>query len=273
MYGARTVRLFEEVKDRLDPAGVLNPGKIVRAPRMNDRSLFRFKPDYRVPEMKAALDLSGYVGAGSGFQGAVEMCNNNGECRKQAAGVMCPSFRVTGNERDVTRGRANSLRLAISGQLGRDALSSDDMLETMKLCVSCKGCRRECPTGVDMAKMKIEVLAAANARRGLSLRDRTVAYLPRYAPYAARLAALLNARDAVPAAAWLSARLMGLATRRPPPRWRRDYFRGVSPSPRLRGEGRGEGQPLAPASASASAPDPSPLATEEWGEGTSDVAL
>ena len=113
---------------------------------------------------------------------------------------MCPSFRVTGNEADVTRGRANSLRLAISGQLGPDALASDEMLETMKLCVSCKGCRRECPTGVDMAKMKIEVLAAANKRRGLSLRDRLVAYLPRYAPYAARLAPLMNARNAVPGA-------------------------------------------------------------------------
>ena len=168
----------------------MNPGKIVRASRMDDRTLFRFKPDYRVPEMRTALDWSAYPGAGGGFQGAVEMCNNNGECRKHAGGVMCPSFRVTGNERDVTRGRANSLRLAISGQLGPDALASDDMLETMKLCVSCKGCRRECPTGVDMAKMKIEVLAAANRRRGLSLRDRLVAYLPRYAPYAARLAPL-----------------------------------------------------------------------------------
>ena len=131
-----------------------------------------------------ALDWSAYPGAAGGFQGAVEMCNNNGECRKRAGAVMCPSFRVTGNEADVTRGRANSLRLAISGQLGPDALASDEMLETMKLCVSCKGCRRECPTGVDMAKMKIEVLAAANKRRGLSLRDRLVAYLPRYAPYA-----------------------------------------------------------------------------------------
>ena len=147
-----------------------------------------------------ALDWSAYPGAGGGFQGAVEMCNNNGECRKHVADVMCPSFRVTGNERDVTRGRANSLRLAISGQLGPDAFASDEMLETMKLCVSCKGCRRECPTGVDMAKMKIEVLAAANKRRGLSLRDRLVAYLPRYAPYAARLAPLMNARDAVPGA-------------------------------------------------------------------------
>jgi FAD/FMN-containing dehydrogenase/Fe-S oxidoreductase len=235
MYGPKTVRLFEEVKDRFDPQGVLNPGKIVRAQAMDDRTLFRFKPDYRVPAMQAALDWSGYIGAGGGFQGAVEMCNNNGECRKSAAGVMCPSFRVTGNERDVTRGRANSLRLAISGQLGPDAFASDEMLETMKLCVSCKGCRRECPTGVDMAKMKIEVLAAANARRGLSLGDRLIAYLPRYAPYAARLAPVMNLRDAVPGMAWLSERLMGLSARRALPRWSRTPFRlpqaGVQASP------------------------------------------
>jgi FAD/FMN-containing dehydrogenase/Fe-S oxidoreductase len=277
MYGARTVRLFEEVKDRLDPAGVLNPGKIVRAPRMDDRSLFRFKPDYRVPEMQAALDWSGYIGAGGGFQGAVEMCNNNGECRKQAAGVMCPSFRVTGNERDVTRGRANSLRLAISGQLGPDALSSDDMLETMRLCVSCKGCRRECPTGVDMAKMKIEVLAAANARRGLSLRDRTVAYLPRYAPYAARLAALLNARDAVPGAAWLSERLMGLAARRPLPRWRARPFhlRERAPSPRLREKGSDPSPPRSRAidELVARGLTPPHLTPLQRGEGTREVLL
>ena len=276
MYGAKTVRLFEEVKDRFDPSGLMNPGKIVRATRMDDRSLFRFKPDYRVPEMQMALDWSAYPGQGSGFQGAVEMCNNNGECRKHAANVMCPSFRVTGNERDVTRGRANSLRLAISGQLGPDALASDDMLETMKLCVSCKGCRRECPTGVDMAKMKIEVLAAANARRGLSLRDRFVAYLPRYAPYAARLAPLMNARDAIPGAAWLTERLVGLSAKRQLPRWRRDVFRPDGPTnstdspPRSRGgvgggavrhrggargftppltpPRQGEGNPVAPAS-------------------------
>jgi len=226
MYGARTVRLFEEVKDRFDPSGLMNPGKIVRASRMDDRTLFRFKPDYRVPEMRMALDWSGYVGAGGGFQGAVEMCNNNGECRKSAAGVMCPSFRITGNERDVTRGRANALRLAISGQLGPDAFASDEMLEAMQLCVSCKACRRECPTGVDMAKMKIEVLAAANRRRGLSLRDRLIAWLPRYAPFAARLALLANARDAVPGAAWLTERLAGLSARRPLPRWSARPFQG-----------------------------------------------
>ncbi len=225
MYGAKTVRLFEEVKDRFDPTGLMNPGKIVRAAPMNDRALFRYKPDYRVPEMRMALDWSAYPGAGGGFQGAVEMCNNNGECRKHTAGVMCPSFRVTGNERDVTRGRANALRLAMSGQLGADAFASEAMLETMKLCVSCKGCRRECPTGVDMAKMKIEVLAAANARRGLSLHDRLVAYLPRYAPYAARLAPLMNARNAIPALAALTERVTGFSAKRQLPRWRRDVFR------------------------------------------------
>ena len=226
MYGAKTVRLFEEIKGRFDASGLMNPGKIVRSSRMDDRALFRFKPDYRVPEFETALDWSAYPGAGGGFQGAVEMCNNNGECRKHVANVMCPSFRVTGNERDVTRGRANSLRLAISGQLGPDAFASDEMLETMKLCVSCKGCRRECPTGVDMAKMKIEVLAAVNKRRGgLSLRDRLIAYLPRYAPYASRLAPLMNARDVIPGVASLTERLTGLSARRRLPRWRRDVFR------------------------------------------------
>ena len=127
---------------------------------MDDRSLFRYPPDYRVSELKTALDWSSYPGAGGGFQGAVEMCNNNGACRKLEGGVMCPSYRATRNEKDVTRGRANTLRLAISGQLGSDALSCDEMMETMKLCVSCKACRHECPVGVDMAKMKIEVLAA-----------------------------------------------------------------------------------------------------------------
>jgi len=225
MYGAHTVRLFEEVKDRFDPNGLMNPGKIVRSPRMDDRGLFRFKPSYRVAALTTVFDWSAYPGAGGGFQGAVEMCNNNGECRKLGTDVMCPSFRVTGNERDVTRGRANALRLAISGQLGPDAFASHEMLETMKLCVSCKGCRRECPTGVDMAKMKIEVLAAANKQRRLSLRDRLIAYLPRYAPYAARLAPLINASNAIPGAARLIEGLTGFSSKRPLPRWHPRPFR------------------------------------------------
>jgi FAD/FMN-containing dehydrogenase len=158
MFGARITGDFREVKHRFDPENILNPGKIVDPPKMDDRTLFRYMPDYRVPELKTKLDWSAYPGSGGGFQGAVEMCNNNGACRKLEGGVMCPSYRATRNEKDVTRGRANTLRLAISGQLGPDALSSDKMMDTLKLCVSCKACRHECPTGVDMAKMKIEVL-------------------------------------------------------------------------------------------------------------------
>lgn len=224
MFGEKLVRAFEEVKDRFDPKGLYNPGKIVRAPKFDDREKFRYNPGYRVPEMKTVLDWSAYTGAGGGFQGAVEMCNNNGACRKETGGVMCPSYRATHNERDVTRGRANSLRLAISGQLGPDAFTSDEMRETLKLCVSCKGCKRECPTGVDMAKMKIEVLAARAQKFGLSLRDRLVGYLPRYAPLAARIPWLLNLRDVLPGAAMLSEIVAGFSARRSLPKWRGDIF-------------------------------------------------
>ncbi len=164
MFGSRLTRAFEEVKDRFDPQGLYNPGKVVRPPKFDDRSLFRYAPGYHGEEFKTHLDWSAFPGSGGGFQGAVEMCNNNGACRKLAGGAMCPSYRVTRDERDVTRGRANSLRLAITGQLGPDALASDEMAETLKLCVSCKACRRECPTGVDMARMKIEVQAARAAK-------------------------------------------------------------------------------------------------------------
>ena len=225
MFGTELVHAFEEVKDRFDPAGLYNPGKIVRAPKFDDRANFRYGPDYRADEITTALDWSAYSGAGGGFQGAVEMCNNNGACRALKGGVMCPSYRVTRDERDVTRGRANTLRLAITGQLGPDAFTSDEMAETLKLCVSCKACRRECPTGVDMARMKIEVLRARTEKFGLTLHDRLVGYLPRYAPYAARLHWLLNLRDIVPGAARVSEAIAGFSARRSLPKWRRNWFR------------------------------------------------
>jgi FAD/FMN-containing dehydrogenase/Fe-S oxidoreductase len=225
MFGPRLVKAFEKVKDRFDPAGVLNPGKIVRAPKMDDRRLFRYAPDYQVKDFRTRLDWSEWSGAGRGFQGAVEMCNNNGACRKLEGGTMCPSYRATRNERDVTRGRANTLRLAISGKLGPDGLASDSVMEALKLCVSCKGCRRECPTGVDVAKMKIEVMAARAVRGKLTLRDRLIAYLPRYAPLASRLPWLMNLRDRVPGAAWTSEKVAGFSARRPLPIWRSDTFR------------------------------------------------
>jgi len=223
MYGRPLVALFEQVKDRFDPDARLNPGKIVRPAKMDDRGLFRYPPDYHVPPLHTALDWSGFIGAGGGFQGAVEMCNNNGACRKLQGGVMCPSYRVTRNERDTTRGRANTLRLAISGQLGPEALASPEMLDTLKLCVSCKGCRRECPTGVDMAKMKIEVLHAANKKRRLPRREQLIAYLPHYAPYAARLGPVINLAGRVPGFGRAAEAVAGFARQRRLPAWRRPF--------------------------------------------------
>ncbi|MEO8713640.1 MAG: FAD-linked oxidase C-terminal domain-containing protein, partial [Acetobacteraceae bacterium] len=216
MFGPRIVAAFERVKDEFDPANLLNPGRIVRAPRFDDRTLFRYKPGYAPAPFAPKLDWSDHPG---GMLGAAEMCNNNGTCRAFDAGVMCPSFRVTRDEQHVTRGRANTLRLALSGQLGPDAMASDALVDAMKLCVSCKACRRECPTGVDMAKMKIEVLAARADRHGVSARDRLLAHLPRAAPFAARLPwAAVN-----PLARRLTERI-GFSPDRALPAFRRDFF-------------------------------------------------
>ena len=230
MFGPRIVRAFEAVKDAFDPAGTLNPGRIVRAPRMDDRTLFRYGPDYAAdPAFTPVLDWSEQPqaaagGARAGLLAAVEMCNNNGACRSFDAGVMCPSYRITRDEVDLTRGRANTLRLALTGQLGPDAMAGDDVAAAMALCVSCKACRRECPTGVDMAKMKIEAQAARAARHGIGLRDRLVAFLPRYAPAAAALAPMANLRNRVGALARLGERVVGLSAARKLPEWRRDGF-------------------------------------------------
>jgi len=227
MLGPRIVRAFEEIKTRFDPVGHLNPHKIVAPLPMDDRALLRYPPSYRPMPIEESLDWSEW----GGFHRAAEMCNNNGACRKRDPGVMCPSFRVTSDEQHVTRGRANSLRLALTGQLEPDALSSQGLYDTMALCVGCKACKRECPTGVDMYRMKIEFLSQYRKRHGAGVRDRLVAYLPRYAPAVSRFPWLANAPNHSRPLAWVRERLLGFTARRPTPAWRRDVFRGGSFGP------------------------------------------
>jgi FAD/FMN-containing dehydrogenase/Fe-S oxidoreductase len=237
MFGSQLTRAFEEVKDLFDPSGLFNPGRIVHAPRFDDRELLRFNAEYGRSDAKPFLDWGAYPSGAGGFQGAAEMCNNNGACRKLEGGVMCPSYRVTHNEQDVTRGRANTLRLALSGQLGPGALTSEEMAETLKFCVSCKACRRECPAGVDMARMKIEVLAARTAKYGVGVADRLIAYLPHYAPIAARMPFLMNARNKSGVLARASEALLGFGADRKLPFWRHDIFAPAAPA-----EGQADGK-------------------------------
>ncbi|MEY4711756.1 MAG: hypothetical protein RIS88_1206, partial [Pseudomonadota bacterium] len=243
-FGPRIDEAFGEIKRLFDPLNLLSPQRIVNPPKMDDTRLMRFAPGYRVIPLAPALDWSAWdvqsdpaterttaPGTGQdpaqGLAKAVEMCNNNGHCRKFDAGTMCPSYRVTRDERHVTRGRANTLRLALSGQLGTQGLVSDEVREALDLCVGCKGCKRECPTGVDMARMKIEFQAQSGRLKGWSLKDKLVAHLPAYAPLASRFAPLLNLRNRWAPLTWLGEKLLGLSARRSLPEWQaRHFFNG-----------------------------------------------
>ncbi len=225
MFGKKITNIFKIIKNSFDPLNIFNPGKIVDAPKLDARDYFRYAPSYNAKNIDTILDWSSWTGSSGGFQGAIEMCNNNGSCRKLDGGVMCPSFRVTKDEKDSTRGRANTLRLALSGQLGKDALSSEKMNDTMKLCVSCKACKRECPTGVDMSKMKIEISSLKAKKFGLDIKSKLVAFLPYYASIASKFSFIFNLRDKLPGLAKLSEIFLGFTAKRPLPKWRQDYFR------------------------------------------------
>lgn len=240
-FGETVNDAFREVKRLFDPENRFNPGKIVDTPRMDDERYFRFASTYQTIPMTPVFDwspwnvtrdpLSGEQGepgsAGDPTHGlamAVEMCNNNGHCRKFDAGTMCPSYRITRDEQHLTRGRANTLRLVLSGQLGDAGLASDDVKEALDLCVSCKGCKRDCPTGVDMAKFKIEARTARAKARGLSWRDRMVGEMPRYAPWASRFSGLLGAVERMPLLSRRVKTALGLAVQRDFPRFRGNFL-------------------------------------------------
>jgi Fe-S oxidoreductase len=259
-FGPAITSAFGEIKRLFDPLELLSPNRIVDPPRMDDTRLMRFPPSYKVIPLQPALDWSGWnvqndpateqvtaPGTGGdpaeGFAKAVEMCNNNGHCRKFDAGTMCPSYRVTRDEQHLTRGRANTLRLALSGQLdpprpsrggtgGGGSHMTDPwseaaltaVREALDLCVSCKGCKRDCPTGVDMARMKIEFLHADRQKNGWSIRDRLVAHLPDYAAVASRFASLLNLRNRSGLLARLGEKALGFSAQRSLPEWQSRHF-------------------------------------------------
>ena len=269
-FGPKLTEAFAQIKQQFDPQGLLCPQRMVQPPKMDDTSLMRYPPGHkqRVVPIQPVLDWSAWnvqanpvteetTAPGTGGDPAhglamhVEMCNNNGHCRKFDAGTMCPSYRVTRDEMHSTRGRANTLRLALSGQLkplpsrggaeggGRneqrqlqpqlargseDALTSEAVKEAFELCVSCKGCKRDCPTGVDMAKLKVEFLQHYKAQHGHTLKDKLVGQLPDYAHHAAKIAPVLNLRDKVPLMAQLSEKLLGFSAKRSLPQWQRTHF-------------------------------------------------
>lgn len=167
-FGEQVYDALREVKKLFDPEGRMNPGKIIDAPPI-DQNL-RYGVDYRDEKIETVF---GFSEDGS-FENAVHMCTGVGECRKMLGGTMCPSFKATRDEEHSTRGRANALRLAMSGQLGEKGLLDDRLYEAMELCLSCKACKSECPSNVDMAKLKSEVLQMRYDAYGTPRRDRLV---------------------------------------------------------------------------------------------------
>jgi FAD/FMN-containing dehydrogenase/Fe-S oxidoreductase len=222
------IEMLAEIKALFDPEHRLNPGKIITPAPMDAPSMLRMRLDgNREQEDENAPPAPG----AASLLELASRCDGLGLCREREDGVMCPSFRVTGAERDSPRGRANSFRLALSGELGpvEEALASEEMYETMKLCVSCKACKTECPYGIDVGAMKIVAQSAHAARHGLSRFDQTWAHLPDYLHRARKWRRLLNLRDAAGVLARLSERFLGLSADRPWPRLGAAPFAGGGP--------------------------------------------
>ena len=218
MYGPILYRAFCQLKSTFDPKGIFNPGKIVHAPPITDN--LRFPAHYASTEPRTAYDFSDF----GGIARAAEQCTGVGACRKTLTGTMCPSYMATRDESDVTRGRANALRLALSGQLGADGLAQKDLYPVLDLCLECKACKTECPTGVDMARLKSEFLHQYQLRHGASWRARILANADTLAVWGSRFAPLSNWVAGNFLVRWLNEKLWGLDHRRLPPSFARQTF-------------------------------------------------
>jgi FAD/FMN-containing dehydrogenase/Fe-S oxidoreductase len=218
-FGQELYTLFKEVKHSFDPHNLLNPGNIVDAGSMTDN--LRFGADYDVITVVEHLDFS----EDQGFHRAVEMCNGAGVCRKKTTGTMCPSFMVTREEEHSTRGRANALRNALSGTLPAQELTSERMYEVMDLCIECKACKAECPSSVDMAKIKFEFLAQYYERHSVSLRTRLFADIAAWSRISSgALAPLVNWTLRAGLVRWGLERFLGITRHRTLPEFARHPF-------------------------------------------------
>jgi FAD/FMN-containing dehydrogenase/Fe-S oxidoreductase len=219
MYGPNLVRAFGEVKAAFDPDGIMNPGKIVDPWPMTEN--LRFGARYESKPIRTHLDFSAH----GGLAGLAQMCSGVGQCRQRMIGTMCPSYIATGDEKHTTRARANALRVALSNRGLLDGLADPRLEEVMDLCLSCKACKSECPTGVDLARMKAEWLAYRNRSLGVPRRSRLVADTPRLAAWGSRFAPLSNwVMGSAPLRAFFERRY-GLDRRIAPSRFARRTFR------------------------------------------------
>lgn len=187
IFGKELYAAMREFKHIFDPLGLMNPGKVVDGPSMTEN--LRFGPKYNPVKIRTHLDFS----SEGGFMGAVEMCNGAAVCRKLQAGTMCPSYMATKDENDTTRGRANALRNALAGQiLTPKDFANKATYDTLDLCLSCKACKTECPSSVDMAKIKTEFLAHYHERHGTPVRARLMGHIHTLSRVAAPVAPLAN---------------------------------------------------------------------------------
>jgi len=219
MFGSELYRAFRQVKQTFDPQGIFNPGRIVDTPPIT--SHLRYGAGYVTPAPVTFFDFSN----DEGFGRAVEMCSGVGLCRKTREGTMCPSYMVTRDEADSTRGRANTLRLAMAGQLGDAKLSDQAVHEVLDLCLECRACKSECPVGVDVARYKSEFLAGYWDRHGLSPAALAFGDGHAAAVWGSRLAPLSNRIANSPAVRWAAEKLVGLDRRRSLPVWTKNTLR------------------------------------------------
>ena len=219
MFGSELYEAFRAVKRTFDPNRLFNPGRIVDTPPIT--SHLRFGAGYETPAPPTMFDFSEY----DGFGRAVEMCSGVGLCRKSREGTMCPSYMVTREEAHSTRGRANTLRLAMNGTLGDAKLTDRGVHDVLDLCLECRACKTECPVGIDMARYKSEFLAGYWDRHGVSLRAQVFGHAHAASQMGSRFAPLSNAIVSSTAVRWVMEKTVGVDRRRTLPHWTRQTLR------------------------------------------------